>query len=76
MDYQGTVLDFESPFRRATMSELVAEATGGLDIMAFESSPGGEEGLKAAREAGVKALQEKVGGARPAWGVLCLGSGG
>lgn len=26
--YQGLELDFESPFRRATMHELVKEATG------------------------------------------------
>lgn len=29
VDYQGTVLDFEQPFRRATMNDLVKEACGG-----------------------------------------------
>ena len=28
VDYQGTLLDFEKPFRRATMNDLVKEATG------------------------------------------------
>jgi hypothetical protein len=46
------------------MAELVQEACG-VDVMAFETSPGGEAGLQAAREAGVKALREKV--RRRAW---------
>lgn len=29
VDYQGTVLDFEKPFRRVTMNDLVKEITGG-----------------------------------------------
>lgn len=33
----------------------------GVDVLAFEQSPGGEAGLAAAREAGAQALQEKVG---------------
>lgn len=60
--YQGTELDFGSPFRRVSMSDLVQEACG-VDVMAYEQVPGGEEGLAAAKAAAAAALKEKVGGA-------------
>ena len=57
VDYQGQELDFGGPFRRATMHDLVKEATG----VDFETFGVGEDALNAAREAGVTALQA-VGG--------------
>lgn len=53
VEYQGQNLDFGKPFRRATMHDLVKEATG-LD---FESFGAGAEGLAAAREAAIAALR-------------------
>ncbi|MEW5299794.1 MAG: hypothetical protein WDW36_002772 [Sanguina aurantia] len=49
VEYQGTVLDFEKPFRRATMNELVQEQTG-VDFLAFGSD------LAGAKAAAVAAL--------------------
>ncbi|KAJ9534274.1 hypothetical protein QJQ45_007049 [Haematococcus lacustris] len=59
VEYQGLQLDFSQPFRRVSMNQLVLEACG-LDVMALEVSPGGEEGLRAAREAGMQALRDKA----------------
>jgi lysyl-tRNA synthetase class 2 len=52
VEYQGQELDFGSPFRRATMHDLVQEATG-VNFEEFSSSGG----LEAAKEAAIKALQ-------------------
>ncbi|KAI8474152.1 MAG: hypothetical protein J3K34DRAFT_456975 [Monoraphidium minutum] len=50
--YQGLTIDLGSPFRRATMNDLVKDATGGLDLMgAYGADPEG------ARAAALKALE-------------------
>ena len=54
VDYQGQAIDFGKPFRRATMHDLVQEATG---VNFEEYSQGGPEGLSAAREAAIAALR-------------------
>jgi len=57
VQYQEQELDFGQPFRRATMHALVFEATG-VNFEAFSSSNEGEgNGLGAAKEAAIKALQ-------------------
>jgi lysyl-tRNA synthetase class 2 len=64
LTYQGLDIDLEQPFRRATMHDLVREATG-VDFAAFG---GGGEGLAAARAAGeaaLRALGPAAGGALP-----------
>lgn len=55
VEYQGQVLDFESPFRRATMHELVKESTG-ID---FESFLHDDAALHAAQQAAVSYLQSQ-----------------
>lgn len=52
LPYQGQVLDFEAPFRRATMHQLVQDACG-VDFQAF-----GADDLEAARAAAVEALRQ------------------
>ncbi len=44
VDYQGTMLDFNTPFRRATMAQLVQDATG-VDVLSYGSDV---EGARAA----------------------------
>lgn len=59
VQYQGQELDFGQPFRRATMHALVLEATG-VNFEAFSSSSKDDaegNGLAAAKEAAIKALQ-------------------
>eukprot|EP00798_Chlamydomonas_sp_ICE-L_P009938 gene9938-7808_t len=51
VEYQGVTLDFESPFKRATMSDLVKEQSG-LDVLGFGSD------LAGAKEAAIEALQK------------------
>lgn len=58
MQYQGIELDFAQPFRRATMAELVQEATG-MDVLAYEQQPE-LGGLEAARQAAVEMLHGRV----------------
>jgi lysyl-tRNA synthetase class 2 len=55
VDYQGQELDFGKPFRRATMHDLVHEATG-VNFEQFSKSDG-DGGLAAAKEAAITALQ-------------------
>lgn len=60
VEYQGQELDFGQPFRRATMHALVLEATG-VNFEAFSSNSSSNKdegnGLEAAKEAAIKALQ-------------------
>lgn len=68
IQYQGIELDLAQPFRRATMSDLVQEATG-IDVMAYERGQQGEHeglprgpegGLEAAKAAAVAMLHERA----------------
>lgn len=49
MPYQGVTIDLGSPFRRATMNDLVKDATGGLDLMGEHA-----EDVEGARAAALK----------------------
>mmetsp|Transcript_31159 Transcript_31159/g.69280 ORF Transcript_31159/g.69280 Transcript_31159/m.69280 type:complete len:592 (+) Transcript_31159:24-1799(+) len=51
VEYQGTVLDFGSPFRRVTMNDLVKELTG-LDVMAYGTD------VEAARTAALEVVDK------------------
>lgn len=52
VDYQGTILDFERPFRRVTMNDLVKETTGGLDVLGFGAD------LAGAKAAALEAVEK------------------
>lgn len=53
VSYQDTELDFQSPFRRASMHDLVKEKTG-IDFVTYLQ--GGPEQLEAARDVALQAL--------------------
>jgi lysyl-tRNA synthetase class II len=56
ISYQGTELDLGKPFRRATMNDLVQEATG-VDFLG-EFGGGGEAGVEAARVRALEVLKD------------------
>lgn len=51
LEYQGTPISLARPWRRASMNDLVRDATGGLDVLALRGA-----GLEAARAAAAAAL--------------------
>lgn len=58
IDYQGIPIDLGKPFRRASMGDLVREATG-VDVLSFGAQ--GAEGLPRAKEAVLAAVTGKEG---------------
>eukprot|EP00955_Chlamydomonas_euryale_P035960 350275-Chlamydomonas_euryale.AAC.1 len=70
VEYQGTSIDFNKPFRRVTMNDLVKEATG-VDVLAFGSDLDGAKAAAASALAStladdrsaVRAAAAKVGAA-------------